>query len=281
MSDTLPPNVHFWTHCSSHDIADFSEQDPIAILPVAAIEQHGPHLPTHVDTALANGMLAASFAHIHNTVPVLILPTQAIGYSPEHNEFAGTLSLSANTVLRLWTEIAEYVAASGIHKLLIFNTHGGNVGLLDVAARDVRNRLGLLVYTCSWFNLPLGEAGAAFSPDEWRFGVHAGAIETSLMLALHPEQVRMDLAQNFASQSQQYANQYDIIGNGRSTKRAWNIEDYNPQGAVGNATAACAQKGQALLGAVGRSLATVLYEIERMPPITLQNTTPSSASDTD
>lgn len=281
MSDTLPPNVHFWADCSSSDIADFSERNAVAILPVAAIEQHGPHLPTHVDTALANGMLAASFAHIRNTAPVLILPTQAIGYSPEHSEFAGTLSLSANTVLRLWTEIAECVAASGIHKLLIFNTHGGNVGLLDVAARDVRNRLGLLVYTCSWFNLPLGEAGAAFSPDEWRFGVHAGAIETSLMLALHPNQVRMDLAQNFASQSQQYACQYDIIGNGRSTKRAWNIEDYNPQGAVGNATAASAQKGQALLAAIGRSLATVLCEIERMPPITLQNTTSSNALDTD
>lgn len=281
MSYTLPSNVHFWADCSSHLIADLSQQGAIAVLPVAAIEQHGPHLPTHVDTALVNGMLTASFAYTQHTVPALILPTQAIGYSPEHSAFAGTLSFSAQTVLQLWTEIAECIAASGIRKLLIFNAHGGNVGLLDVVARDLRARLGLLVYTCSWFNLPLGAAGAAFSPDEWRFGAHAGAIETSLMLALHPAQVRMDLAQNFASQSQHYASQYDIIGNGRSTKRAWNIEDYNPQGAVGNASAASAEKGQALLEAIGRSLATVLCEIERMPPIALQNTTPSAALDTD
>lgn len=99
--------------------------------------------------------------------------------------------------MRVWTEIAQCVAASGIRKLLIFNTHGGNVGLLDVVARDLRARLGMLVYTCSWFNLPLGDAADVFDAHEHRFGIHAGAIETSLMLALHPEQVQMQQAQNF------------------------------------------------------------------------------------
>ena len=265
-SSTLPHAPRYWNNYSSAELAALDKSRAIAVLPVAATEQHGPHLPLKVDAALADSMIAACLPHLPASLPALFLPTQAIGYSPEHTAFAGTLSFSAETVIRAWTEIAQCVAASGIKKLLIFNTHGGNVGLLDVVARDLRARLGLLVYTCSWFNLPLGEAASAFDAHEHRFGIHAGAIETSLMLALHPQEVRMHLAQNFASTSEQRAASLPILGNGRSAKLAWQMQDYNAHGAAGNAAAASAEKGQALLQATGRALADLLMEFDTLQP---------------
>lgn len=261
-----PPATRYWNALSSADFAALDKNRTIVVLPVAATEQHGPHLPLKVDTALADAMIAASLPHLPDSVQTFFLPTQAVGYSPEHTAFAGTLSFSAETVIRVWTEIAQCVAASGIRKLLIFNTHGGNVGLLDVVARDLRARLGMLVYTCSWFNLPLGEAAAAFDAHEHRFGIHAGAIETSLMLAVHPQEVRMNLAQSFSSTSEERAVTLPILGNGRSAKLAWQMQDYNEQGAVGNAAAASAEKGRALLQAVGRALADLLVEFDRLSP---------------
>lgn len=268
----------FWADLKSPDFARLDLARCIAVLPVAAIEQHGPHLPLNVDTALVEGVIAAALPHLPAENPALFLPTQAVGFSPEHTRFAGTLTLKAETIIRLWTEIAESVAATGVSKLVLFNAHGGQVGLLDVVARDLRARLGMLVYSVNWFNLPLlDEAGAPvaaqFSADEHRFGIHAGDIETSMMLALKPEQVDMAKAQNFHSTSQDRAEKFSLLGDGRSAKLAWQMQDYNPHGAVGNAAAATADKGRALLSAAGRSLARVLVEIDQLPPDTLRRGT--------
>ena len=248
------------------------------MLPVAAIEQHGPHLPLNVDTTLVNGVVTAALAHLKADVPVLFLPTQSIGFSLEHTRFAGTLTLKAETVIRLWTELAESVATTGVKKLVLLNAHGGNVGLLDVVARDLRTRLGMLVYSVNSFNLPLvderGDSVAAqFSAHEHRFGIHAGEMETSMMLALQPGQVDMAKAQNFHSTSQDRSENFSILGDGRSAKLGWQMQDYNPHGAVGNAAAATAEKGRALLGAMGCSLAQLLAEIDQLPADTLRDTT--------
>jgi creatinine amidohydrolase len=184
--------------------------------------------------------------------------------SPEHNRFAGTLSLSAHTIINLWTDIAESVAKTGIRKLLLLNSHGGNVGVMDLVARDVRARLNMLVYSVSWFNLPFGAAvEQMFTAHEHRFGIHAGQIETAMMLALKPKRVSMDLAENFASASEQRAKQFEILGNGKSAKLGWQIQDYNPSGAVGNALAATAEQGHAVLQAAGLALAKLLAEIDQ------------------
>lgn len=268
----------FWANLKSPDFARLDLARSIAVLPVAAIEQHGPHLPLNVDTTLVEGVIAAALPHLPADLPALFLPTQAVGFSPEHARFAGTLTLKAETIIRLWTEMAESVAASGVKKLMLLNSHGGQVGLLDVVARDLRARLGMLVYSVNWFNLPLvGENGepvsSLFSAHEHRFGIHAGEIETSMMLALRPEQVDMAKAQDFHSTSQDRAEKFRLLGDGRSAKLAWQMQDYNAQGAVGNAAAATAGKGHALLGAAGRSLARVLAEIDQLPADTLRNTT--------
>jgi creatinine amidohydrolase len=242
---------------------------------VAATEQHGPHLPLQVDTALVNGVIAASLPHIAPDVPALFLPTQAVGLSPEHTAFPGTLTLKAETVIRLWTDIAESVYASGIKKLVLLNSHGGQVGVMDIVARDLRARLGMLVYSVNWFGLPLtgpdGEdVNARFSAHEHRFGIHAGEIETSMMLALAPELVAMAQAQNFASTSEDRAKRFAILGNGKSAKLGWQMQDYNPAGAVGNAAAATADNGRAVLDAAGRALAQLLAEVHQLPATTLR-----------
>lgn len=269
---TLPSR--FWADLGTRDFAQLDPARTIAVLPVAATEQHGPHLPLSVDSVLAEGIMAASLSHLAPELSVLFLPTQAVGLSPEHDRFPGTLTLKAETLLRLWTDIGESVAAAGVRKLLLFNSHGGQVSVLDLVARDLRARLNLLVYSCSWFNLPLHDAqgqdlNALFSAEEHRFGIHGGEIETSMMLALAPQRVQMAQAQHFASTAQARAQQFPILGNGHSAKLGWQTQDYHPAGAVGNAAAATAAKGEALVQAAGRALAQLLAELDRLPLSTL------------
>ena len=269
---TLPSR--FWADLCTRDFARLDPARTIAVLPVAATEQHGPHLPLSVDTVLADGIVAASLPHLPADLSVLFLPTQAVGLSPEHARFPGTLTLKAETVLRLWTDIGESVAAAGVRKLLLFNSHGGQVSVLDLVARDLRARLNLLVYSCSWFTLPLHDAqgqdlNALFSAEEHRFGIHGGEIETSMMLALAPARVQMAQAKNFVSTAQARAQQFPILGNGHSAKLGWQTQDYHSAGAVGNAAAATAAKGEALVQAAGRALAQLLAELDALPLSTL------------
>jgi creatinine amidohydrolase len=268
----------FWADLTTQDfarlLASGQAAHTIAVLPVAATEQHGPHLPLSVDTVLVDGVVAAALPQLADKLQVLVLPTQAVGLSPEHARFPGTLTLKAETIIRLWTDIGESVAAAGIKKLVLFNSHGGQVSVMDIVARDLRARLGLLVYSVSWFNLPLLDAhgqdvNARFSADEHRFGIHAGEIETSMMLALDAAHVDMAQAQHFHSTSQDRAQAFAILGNGKSAKLGWQMQDYNPAGAVGNAAAATADKGRELVAAAGRSLARLLAEVDQLPLSTL------------
>jgi creatinine amidohydrolase len=265
--------TRFWADLTTRDFAQLRARGGIervvAVLPVAAIEQHGPHLPLSVDTDIVDGMVQATLPHIPADVHALVLPTQQVGLSTEHVAFPGTLTLSAETTMRLWTEIGESVARAGVRKLVLFNAHGGHAGIIDAVARELRGRCKLLVFSTSWYSLPLGEAGEQFSADEHRFGIHAGEIETSLMLALRPERVDMAQARDFASTSRDRAQKYAILGNGRSAKFAWHMQDYNPAGAAGNAAAATAEKGRKLLDAGGRQFALLLQEIAQLPLSTL------------
>ncbi len=274
MSRSARRPVRFWSDLGTLDFArrqaSGAAQRTVAVLPVGATEQHGPHLPLNVDTTLVDGIVAASLAHLPESLDVLFLPTQAVGKSNEHQRFPGTLTLSAETLIRLWTEIGESVARAGVRKLVLFNAHGGQVSVMDIVARDLRTRCDLLVYSVNWYDLPLGdEVHGLFPAEEHRFGVHAGEIETSMMLALKPEQVDMTQARDFRSTSQDRAQSYPILGNGRSAKLGWQMQDYHPQGAAGNAARATAEKGQAVVQAAGRQLALLLQEVDRLPLSTL------------
>jgi creatinine amidohydrolase len=269
MTDRTTAPHRFWAELTTRDFAALDPARTVAVLPLGATEQHGPHLPLGVDTCLVEGIVDAALPQLPQDLPVLFLPTQAIGLSPEHARFAGTLTLSAETLIRLWKDIGAGVARAGVRKLVLFNAHGGHVGAMDIVARELREAHDLIVYSVSWFNLPLGEAGEQFSAQEHRFGVHAGEIETSMMLALRAPLVRTDAARDFPSTSQRRAADYAILGNGRSAKLGWAMQDYNPQGAAGNAAAATAEKGRKVVDAAAAQLALLLAEVSRLPLSTL------------
>jgi creatinine amidohydrolase len=263
MRDMTAPRSRFWAELGTRDFAALDPASTVAVLPLGATEQHGPHLPLGVDTLLADGIVRASLPLLQAELPVLFLPTQQIGLSPEHARFAGTLTLSAETLIRVWKEIGAGVARAGVRKLVLFNAHGGHVGAMDLVARELREAHDLVVYSVSWFNLPLGGG----EPD--RFDVHAGESETAMMLALAPQLVDMAVAKDFPSTSRQRAADYPLLGNGRSAKLGWAMQDYNPEGAAGNAAAATAPQGQALVDAAARQLALLLAEVSRLPLSTL------------
>lgn len=268
------PSRH-WADLGARDFAALRNSGEagqiVAVLPVAAVEQHGPHLPLSVDATLLQGVIAAALPLLPADLPALFLPPQDVGLSTEHLSYPGTLTLSPATLIALWTELGACVARAGVKKLLLLNGHGGNVSAMDIVARELRQRHGLLVYSASWFSLPLPEAvRALFSAEEHRFGIHGGEIETSMMLHLAPATVHMEHAQAWRSSSQDRAERYAILGNGRSAKMGWAIEDYHPSGAVGQASAATAEKGRAVVEAAAAQLAVLLQELHALPLSTLR-----------
>ncbi len=266
MTFTTPLPRH-WAHLKSPDFARLDAARTVAVLPLSATEQHGPHLPLGVDTDLLEGVIAHTLPQLPPELPVLLLPTQTVGRSIEHEAFAGTLTLDSDALLQGWLDIGRGVARAGVKKLLLLNSHGGNVSSMDIVGRELRARHGLTVLMVNTFGLKLpAEVQALFPPDEHRFGAHGGDIETSMMLALHPERVDMAQAQHFASSSQQRAQRYPVLGDGQSAKLAWAVQDLHPQGAAGNASAATAEKGRAVLEASGRVLAQLLAEACELPP---------------
>jgi len=256
-----------WAALKTTDFAHLDAERAVAVLPLGATEQHGPHLPLDVDRAIAEGIVAAALPKVAAGVPVLVLPAQAVGYSPEHAAFEGTLTLPYETVLASWIAIGESVARAGLKKLLLFNAHGGQSSLMDIAARELRGK-GLIVYRCDWWNLPLGDSvSKLFGAEEHRFGVHGGDIETSLMLALAPQRVDMAKARDFGSTSRDRAGRFPVMG--QAAKLGWHIQDYNEHGAAGNAQAATLEKGRALLEAAATQLAALIHEVSELPLSTL------------
>ena len=264
----------FWADLSTRDFSEAARSGlaarTVAVLPVAAVEQHGPHLPLSVDASLLQGVIDAALPLLPAELPALFLPPQNVGFSTEHTAYPGTLTLRPATLIALWTELGECVARAGVKKLLLLNGHGGQVSVMDVVARELRQQCGLLVYSASWFSLPLPEAvSGLFSAEEHRFGIHGGEVETSMMLHLAPHAVRMQHAQRWRSTSQDRAERFPILGNGRSAKLGWAMQDYHAAGAVGNAAAASADKGRAVVEAAASALSQLLQEIDALPLDTL------------
>lgn len=253
----------FWADYTARDFARLDRASLIAVLPVGAVEQHGPHLPLSVDQTILDGIIAATLPLIPQDCPALFLPTMAVGKSNEHAAWPGTLTFSAATLMAMWSEIGDCVAAAGVRKLVFLNSHGGQIALMDIVARDLRVRHGMLTVGASWFAMGLPEG--LISPEEERFGIHAGEMETSIMLALHPGLVQMDQARDFRPTVADLAQQYRHLGLTPAARLGWQAQDLHPAGACGNAAMATADKGRAFVDHAARQIAALLQEVHRLP----------------
>ena len=233
----------------------------IAVLPLAAVEQHGPHLPLGVDSFIAEAYLKRVRDILPADLPVTFLPTQRIGISTEHLAYAGTLSLSAATAIAAWTELGESLARAGLRKLVLVTSHGGNVAAMELVARDLRARLRMLAVTLGWHRF--GYPEKVFSGEEKKHGIHAGDIETSLMLAAMPGTVHMDKAARATPETIKMAQEFKWLGAYRPAGFAWMTQDLNPSGAIGDATLAKADKGEAALAQGAQAFVELLREIDR------------------
>jgi len=258
---TLPKRD--WMEMTWADIAAAGEavRRWIAVLPLAAVEQHGPHLPLGVDAYIAEAYLARVRKILPETLPVTFLPVQRVGVSAEHLGYPGTLTLSAATAIKAWTEIGESLARAGLRKLLLVTSHGGNVAAMELAARNLRTRLGMLAVTVGWhrFGYPEG----TFSGEERRHGIHGGDIETSLMLAAMPDTVRTEKAAQATPATIAMAREFKWLGAYRPAGFAWMTQDLNATGAVGDATQASAAKGDAALAHGAQAFVELVREMDR------------------
>jgi len=249
-----------WLSLTTHEFTS----DAIAVLPVAAVEQHGPHLPVGVDTYIAQAYLARARALLPRSSNAVFLPVQAVGASDEHRAFRGTLTLSPETALRAFIEIGESVHRAGIRKLVIINSHGGNITLIDLAARQLRVRHAMLAVHASWgrFGYPVGLFGA----DERTHGIHGGDIETSIMLAAFPDLVRREKIADFRPATYAMERDYAFLRADYPAGFGWMTQDLHGSGAVGDARAATAEKGAAVLDHGARAFVALLGDVARFDP---------------
>jgi creatinine amidohydrolase len=250
----------FWADYTAREFAALDRSQLIAVLPVGAVEQHGPHLSLSVDRDILDGIIAAAVPLIPEDCPALFLPTCPVGKSNEHSSWPGTLTLSAATLMAMWSEIGASVAAAGVKKLILLNSHGGQIAPMDIVARDLRVKHGMLTVAANWFGMGLPEG--LISADEERFGIHAGEVETSMMLALHPGLVDMVQARDFPTRQVELTGH---LGLSPAGKLGWQMQDLNATGACGNAAAATSEKGATLVNNAARQLVALLGEVQRLP----------------
>lgn len=253
----------WWWDLSTRDFAELDGSRVVAILPVAAVEQHGPHLPVKVDAAIASGILSRAVELMRPDCPALVLPPLPYGKSDEHLEFPGTLTLSHGTLGKVWYEIGESVQRAGVRKMLFLNSHGGQPQLLEIVCRDLRVKLGMFAATAMWSQLI--DMTDLFDADEISHGIHGGQIETSVMLHLAPQTVAMERAENFVPATTRIAREFEILGAEGAVKFGWQTQDLNPEGACGDATRARAELGAAVVERAAARLSALVDEIARYP----------------
>jgi len=253
-----------WIEHSSDALARLPTDRLVAVLPVGAVEQHGPHLPLSVDSRIVGALVDRLAKALPEQSHALFLPVQMIGKSNEHEEYPGTLTLRAETFLAVIRETAECVRSAGVRKLVVLNAHGGNSSLLDVAGREIRVATGMLVVNVNWWDV--GLPPGLYAEQEVRHGIHAGEMETSVMLHLDPDQVDFAKAGNFRPRSADWESGFRHLRLSRGGRVAWRVRDLHPAGACGNAAAASPEAGRRTLDHAADALAELLMEVERMQP---------------
>ncbi|WP_436639283.1 creatininase family protein [Microbaculum sp. FT89] len=255
--------VRHWQDLTTVDFESLDPDRTVAVLPVGAIEQHGPHLPVATDALVAGAVAEAAVAAADPDLPVLLLPLMPVGKSNEHIDFPGTLTLPAETLIAVWREIGESVARSGLRKVLFINSHGGQPQVMEIVARELRVRHEMFCVSSSWWQM--GTPEDLVPPHEARHGIHGGLVETSLILHLAPDLVRMDKAEDFRPVMAEIAGDYEKLTYLGGVGIGWQAQDIHPAGVAGDASKATADIGKAIFDHVVAGYAKLLAEISAYP----------------
>jgi len=267
MTSTIPPRD--WTDIHWPDFAGVGVERWIAVLPLAATEQHGPHLPVGTDVMIAQAYLARVRELLSPAAPVTFLPVQPVGISTEHIDYPGTLTQPTDVALKSWFSLGQSAARAGVKKLVMVTSHGGNSAAMSLVAQDLRAQHGLLVVTTAWSRL--GNAEGLFSAEEIDHGIHGGAAETSIMLARYGQHVRLEAVADFRSSGIAMAKDYRWLSTRRPAPFAWQAQDLHPSGAAGDATQASAEKGERLIDQGARAFCELLADVDKFDPQLLSN----------
>lgn len=258
---TWIPDARNFAYLTWKQVDALPRETALLILPTAAIEQHGKHLPLATDTLINNLLLGKALALAPAELPIYALPPVCYGKSNEHIGFPGTLSVSAQTFMAVVRDVGASVAAAGFKKLVLYNTHGGNTSLVDVMARDLRAEFGLRTFSL------FGSPGAKFegvSEQERTYGFHAGEIETAYLLHATPELVHTD------EYSANYIARVDkpelLKPEGSAANFAWLTRDIAPSGVLGDPAAATAEHGEQWSNDAAARIAELLVAMLNFEP---------------
>ena len=259
------PKSRYWSDLTTAEFEAIDRSRAVAVLPVAATEQHGPHLAVSVDADINRILIERTLKVLDLSLPVLALPAVEVGLSPEHAEFPGTLTLSAETLTTLLVELGQSVARSGIRKLALLNTHGGQSQILDLAAQRLRNGDDLVVACLNAYRY--WDVADRFGEAEAVYGIHGGAAETSVMLFGRPNAVRMDKVARFHNRAADMAEGFEVLQPyGRTVGLGWQMQDLNLEGAAGDATAATAAHGEEMVAMAAARIAEILEDLVVLDP---------------
>jgi len=245
----------FLPRLTSKQIKELPKEKALVILPIGAVEQHGPHLPVMTDALIGEATLAQALELLPAEAQVWLLPPISYGKSDEHLGLPGTVSISGATLQGLVMDIAASLKLSGFGKLLLFNTHGGNADLLNVVSREIRIAHGMTVFCLSPSSL--GGAEGVIDPAELEYGIHAGDYETSIVMAIKPGWVQEPF---LVSELPAIGDKRFLTLEGR-VRFAWRMADISATGVCGDATKATAAKGGIIQERVAGILAEALAEL--------------------
>jgi creatinine amidohydrolase len=257
-------HVRSWSSLTAAERSAAAGRDPVLILPLAATEQHGPHLPVSTDLDIGMGLLSEAFRLVPADVDVWALAPVAVGASQEHAHLPGTLSVSTEELIRAIREEGAALAREGVRRLVLSNSHGGNRHAMEAAGLSLRADHGMLVVKASYFRFARPE-DVELPESEWRHGLHGGAVETAMMLHLKPELVRLDGVADFDSLGAELERTLRLLAPEGQASFAWLADDLNPRGVVGDARLATAQMGARLVAHYGRALADVILDARDFP----------------
>ena len=268
------PSSPWWWDLSTREFAELDMASIVAVLPVGAVEQHGPHLPVRVDAAINAGIVARAVELLGPEQRVLVLPALPIGKSNEHLAYPGTLTLPYDVLARVWFEVAKSAWRAGIRKLILWNSHGGQPQVMEIVCRELRVELGMFAVGASWFRTI--DTSDLYSAKERRHGIHGGESETSIMLHLHPDLVQMHHAVDFEPRSVALETTSPMLSPEGGVGYGWQAQDLHPAGVAGNAAAADPERGRLELDRAAGALVRLIGEVAAYP---IDAVTPRTAFD--